>query len=88
MSYDASSIRVLRDDEIADRFDWAKIGALASEFGVSEEWVRRGFAACREAGVPEQYFIERYLRKNPIPEHEGVTAAYKALHWPGRNRNA
>lgn len=51
--YDASSIRILPDAEIVERFT----GALAAEFGVPVDWVGRGLEACERAGVPEDYFI-------------------------------
>jgi hypothetical protein len=74
--YTAASIRILSDAEVVDRFDWAKVGALAVEYKRDEGWIRRGLAACETAGVSADYFIDRYLRKLPIPKHDGVEAAF------------
>jgi hypothetical protein len=79
-SYTASSIRVLKEAEVLERFDWAKIGALAEQYGKSEEWIRKGFTACTEAGVHESYFVRRYLEGDKtVPAHEGVEEAFRRL---------
>ena len=79
-SYTASSIRVLREAEILERFDWAKIGSLAAQYGKDEGWIRKGFTACTEAGVHESYFIRRYLEGDKtVPAHEGVEEAFRRL---------
>ena len=79
-SYTASSIRVLKEAEILERFDWAKIGSLAAQYGKPEEWIRKGFTACTEAGVHESYFVRRYLEGDKtVPAHEGVEEAFRRL---------
>lgn len=84
-TYTAANIRILDRDEIVERFEWAKIAELADRYGRSEDWIRRGLQACREAGVDERYFVDRYLEHKPyVPEHEGVTEAFKNLTWPER----
>lgn len=76
--YTAASIRVLSGAEILERFDWAKIGSLAEQYGKDPEWIERGFQACVDAGVHETYFIRRYLQGDKsMPAHEGVEEAYR-----------
>ncbi len=78
--YDAASIRILRDEEIEEAFDWAKATALSIKYGGDPNWILRGLVACQSVGVPSAYFIQRYLDKNrEIPFHEGVDAAFRAL---------
>ncbi len=44
------------------------------------EWVRRGIAACRDAGVEPQYFIDRYLHRKPIPMDVTVDKSFRELN--------
>lgn len=75
--YTAASIRVLRDDEIVQRFEWAQVAALAEQYRRDAGWVRRGLEACAAAGVAPGYFIRRYLDGDrSVPKHEGVEAAF------------
>lgn len=60
--YDASAIRVLTDAEVITSFEWAEVGSLAAQYGAPSAFVRRGLEACRRAGVPPTYLIDRYLR--------------------------
>ena len=77
--YNASSIRILRDEEVLE-FEWAKIGSLAAEYGKDAAWIRRGFEACQHSGVSEAYFVTRYIRGDKsIPFHPGVEAAFRDL---------
>lgn len=79
--YSAKDIRILRDDEIIERFDWAKIGSLAAQYRRPEEWIERGFRACDEVGVSHDYFVGRYLDGNKdIERHDGVDAAFRRLY--------
>ena len=75
--YTADSIRVLPEDDVVERFDWAKVGALAAQYNRDEGWIRRGLSACEAAGVAPRYFIQRYLDGDKtVPRHEGVEAAF------------
>lgn len=88
--YTASSIRVLKDQDIL-QFEWARVGALAAQYGKDQGWVRKGIEACQFAGVSEDYFIGRYiLGDKSIPRHEGVEEAFRNqfLRRSGRNRGA
>lgn len=60
--YDASAIRVLTDAEVLDAFEWATVGHLAAQHKAPTPFVRRGLEACRRAGTPPTYLIDRYLR--------------------------
>lgn len=78
--YTAKDIRILNDEDIIEKFDWAKIGALSEQYKVPAEWIERGFMACEQAGVDVDYFINRYLKKDKsVPFHEGVDEAYREL---------
>lgn len=59
--YTAASIRVLSDDEIYEKFDWAKAGALAATYRVPVEFVERMCEAYDRAGAPLDHGICRYL---------------------------
>ena len=78
--YDASSIRVLKPEEIASRFEWVHIADLAKKFVCPEEWIERGFRACEYAGVSPDYFVERYLEKTGAEFREDVDAAFRELY--------
>lgn len=78
--YTAKDIRILSDEDIIEKFDWAKIGSLSEQYKAPTEWIERGFMACDRAGVPVEYFIDRYLKKDKeVPFHEGVDEAYREL---------
>ena len=79
MTYTASAIRILEPDEITTRFTWAKIGELAARYNRSPVWIERGLEACRRAGIDDSYFVSRYLRREPIPRHDGADAAMRDL---------
>ncbi len=78
-TYTAANIQVLDTGQIAHRWFWAEAGLLATQYRRPEEWIRRGLLACEAVGVPHEYFVDRYLRKQPIPLHPGVDAAMRAL---------
>ena len=78
-TYTAANIHVLDAGQIAHRWFWAEAGLLATQYRRPEEWIRRGLLACEAVGVPHEYFVDRYLRKQPIPLHPGVDAAMRAL---------
>ena len=63
-SYNASSIHIASDEEILDRWDWAKVGHWAQQYRVPAEWLERALEACRRAGVDPSYIEARYLRQD------------------------
>lgn len=77
--YNADSIKILDHDEAIERWFWAKAGTLATQYARSEEWVSRGLQACERAGVPHNFFIDKYLKKLPLPKHDGVTEAMREI---------
>lgn len=80
-SYTAKNIKILEAEDILEKFDWAKLGALAEQYNAPVEWIERGFNACQQAGVDFEYFIDRYLKKDKtVPFHEGVDEAYRDLY--------
>ena len=64
-NYNARSIRILQPDEVNERFEWHKIEELAQQYQRSPKWIERGFEACWRSGVDKDYFISRYLDKDP-----------------------
>ena len=79
MTYTASAIRILEPTEITERFTWAKIGELAARYNRSAAWIERGLEACRRAGIDDDYFVSRYLQREPIARHDGADAAMRDL---------
>lgn len=79
--YSASSIRVLTQAEIVDKFEWANVGFLAEQYPLANiVFIRRGIEACRRCSVDPSYFIHRYLDKDAtIPLNRDVEAAYREL---------
>jgi len=78
-TYTASSIQILDADQVVARWFWAEAGLLATQYRRPEEWIRRGLLACEAVCVSHDYFVDRYLRKLPIPLHPGVDAAMREL---------
>ena len=71
-TYTASSIAILEPEQVIERFFWAKANYLAVTYRKPLEWIERGLQACERVQVPHDYFIDRYLKKWPIPKDEGV----------------
>lgn len=78
-TYTAASIQILDAEQVAQRWFWAEAGLLATQYRRPEEWIRRGLLACEAVGVSHDYFVDRYLKKLPIPLHPGVDAAMRSL---------
>lgn len=77
--YTAASITILESNEVLERFFWAKANDLAVTYRKPLEWIERGLQACERVQVPHDYFIDRYLKKLPIPKDQGVDAAFRDL---------
>lgn len=88
MTYDASSIQVLDRDEVFSKFFWAKANDLSITYCRPLAWIERGLQACERACVPHDYFIDRYLKKQPISKHDGVDAAMRDIHIEGRQTHS
>jgi len=78
-SYTASSIAILEPEQVLERFFWAKANDLAVTYRKPLEWIERGLQACERVRVPHDYFIDRYLKKLPIPKDQSVDAAMRDL---------
>jgi len=76
--YNANSIRILTQEERSDKFEWVKTAELAKQYNRDEDWIKRGFEACRRAGlVNADYFINRYLAGDKtIPRQPLVESAF------------
>lgn len=80
MVYDAASIRILTPEEVDDKFEWALINKLSTEYNRSREWIADGIEACRRSGVGTDYFISYYLEKDPnCPRNKLVEDAYTQM---------
>ena len=79
MTHTAAHIRILEPAEVTTRFTWARVAALADEYRRPAAWIARGLEACRRAGVSEDYFIARYLRRESLPLDRRVDDAMREL---------
>jgi len=79
VSYTASSISIIEPEQVLERFFWAKANDLALTYRKPLEWIERGLQACERVRVPHDYFIDRYLKKLPIPKDQAVDAAMRDL---------
>ena len=81
-TYTAANIAILSDSECMSNpaFDWELTQQLAEDFCRPPEWIRRSLAACRDAGVEPQYFIDRYLHRKPIPMDFTVDKSSRELN--------
>lgn len=77
--YNASCIKILDQAEINRRWNWANAARLAEQYKRPQAWIERGLRACEAAGVDPAYFLDRYLKRLPIPRNEAVEAAYREL---------
>ncbi len=88
-SYNASSIHIATDEEILDRWDWAKVGHWAQQYRVPAEWLERAVEACRRAGVAPEYLEQRYLRQDAsVPLDEAVDAAMREIRDEDQRRQS
>ena len=88
-SYNASSIHIASDEEILDRWDWAKVGHWAHQYRVPESWLSRALEACRRAGRDVEYIRDRYLRQvASVPLDEAVDAAMREIRDEDQRRQS
>jgi len=80
-AYTASNIVIKGASECISNpmFDWELAEDLAHEFIRPAAWIKRGFLACREAGVSLEYFIDRYLHRKLIPMNIEVDQTFRML---------
>ena len=85
--YTAANIKILRDEEILEAFDWAKVGHLAAQYNRDPSFIERGLQACARVGVHHSYFIARYLEGDKtIAFREDVNAAMVDILKESRGR--
>jgi hypothetical protein len=78
--YTAKNIKILSSQEAIELMPWLSAETLATQYHRDLKFIQRGLLACRNADVPESYFVERYLKHNPdIPFHEGVDYQMRVL---------
>jgi len=81
-TYTAANIKILSPDDLCldPAFDWRLVDDLASKYTKDRHFIARNVAACREAGISPQYFIDRYLKDDKtIPLDDAVDAISKRL---------
>jgi hypothetical protein len=78
-AYTADSIRILTPVEADSRFGWMRVAALAAEFRKSAAWIERGLEACRRAGVDDDYFVRRYLKRESVARNDLADSAMRDI---------
>jgi hypothetical protein len=78
--YSAKDIKILSGQEALVLMSWLNAETLATQYQRDLKFIQRGLLACRNADVPECYFVERYLKQNKdIPFHDGVDYQMRVL---------
>ncbi len=77
--YNASSIKILSEEEARKKFQWVNTGELAKKYNVNEEFIKLGLISCDAIGLGFQNFIDKYLKKIDIPKNKELEEAYKHL---------
>ena len=75
--YDASSIKILNQEEASSRFSFAYVLELMEKYPMrSEQNIKDGVSACIRIGIDPKYFEDYYLKGDNtvkrIPEVELV----------------
>ncbi|MGR7464473.1 hypothetical protein ACU60T_25255 [Klebsiella aerogenes] len=52
---------------------------LARQYRQRPTFIRRGLEACTRAGLSSRYFVDRYLHRRDILQHDGFTRHYLSL---------
>ena len=78
-SYDAHSIKILSEAELKSKFLWLQAGELAKRYNQPLKFVTRGLEVCYRLGLDPDYFVDRYLKKQSLPENKEFLAVYKEL---------
>lgn len=77
--YNASSIKILRPEEV-NQFDWVLLSELAAQYKLPTEWLRRGFEASRRLDLdPREYFVPRYVLKEPVKPNAEFSEVFKEI---------
>ncbi|CDT98133.1 conserved hypothetical protein [Vibrio coralliirubri] len=77
--YNAGSIKVLRPEEVK-QFDWVLLSDLAEQYKQPTEWLQRGFEASRRLNLdPREYFVPRYVFKEPVKPYPEFAEVFKEV---------
>lgn len=85
--YDASAIRILGDDEILERFLFARVAELGRKYPhVAPDFIRRLIESVAQSGCPLELAVARYLDRDKTVEvpDEFIAChleAVRALRW-------
>lgn len=61
--YDASSIKILNQEEASNRFEFAYVLELMEKYPMrSEQNIKDGVAACIRIGIDPKYYEDYYLK--------------------------
>jgi hypothetical protein len=77
--YNASSIKVIMNEEAEDRWIWKKAEHLAIRYKKPANWINDGLTACYYCNVDLDWFEQRYLAKTTTENKPEVLAAYLEL---------
>ena len=77
MTYDETNIKRLSEEEITERIMFVRIQELAEEYSTDPYWLTRVFEAAHMVHVPEQYVIDKYLKKQDLP----IIPELQEAHW-------
>lgn len=79
-NYNASSIRILNQDEAIERFEFAYILSLMEQYPMrSRSNIENGIEACRRVGIDPKYYEDRYLKELNIPRIIEVELVFKEI---------
>ncbi|MBE3691361.1 hypothetical protein [Vibrio parahaemolyticus] len=77
--YNAGSIKILRPEEV-NQFDWVLLSELADQYKQPIEWLQRGFEASRRLNLdPREYFVPRYVLKQPVKPYPDFAEVFKEI---------
>ena len=77
MSYTASDIKILSEDEL-DAFPFHLIEKWSSIYHKPVEWLKRALEACYEYGYDVSIFEDKYLKGIDVPKDKNFEEFYIA----------
>lgn len=87
MVYDASSIKVLNQEE-SDKFEFSHVLRLITLYPMrSPENIKIGIEACRRVNAPKDYFEDYYLKQDSTVKYiSEVSEVFKIIRDENRLR--
>ena len=79
MTYDSGDIKVLKEEDAGERFLWKKAEALSGKYNVPVSCVQRGLETSERLGMTEDYYVNRYLRKEDVKFIPEFTEVYEDI---------